>query len=228
MTRIITSLAFGLLTLTMAGTSASAKGDIIAPQPAPCASFDVNGDGGVNLGDWIFVLSQSDTNYDAASFFKSALQAGCTDHIIPSPNHVRIATACRDHFGFCDAIDMNGDEVLAFDDLQAVLGGSFSVMQRLDALLLIHGDGIASPTAPMTLRCLDVDMGGILVTMSGLFDTLLERLETCFDADMNGDGVLNIADTSIIWNPKTPLSIPERIAYHAAVNDDALCDGNLY
>ena len=69
------------------------------------------------------------------------------------------------------------------------------------------------------IACRFVVEDGPLYIFPGYADRIRERLNNCLGADLNGDNTLDVADLTLIYDPNVGLSIPERIAYAAAVSD---------
>jgi len=207
------------------------RGEDISPN---CVAYDFNQDGTTNFIDTLTLISDANSNEVVAQLIERAFASGCINTLfgtwVGQDLAVALAEIYLTHFNFCDTIDINDDNMLSFDDLQSILGSAnFSVPDKRGAVQLIRGDSIdRNPGDFNSLRmsCLNVDSDGPLITFNGLYEEILNQINTCFEADMNGDGALDITDVSIVTNPRTPLSIPQRIAYLAAIRSP-ICAGGL-
>jgi len=181
--------------------------------PDVCAAYDENGSGSITISDFVLALA-TDSNHYVADWIARTTRAGCW----PFENGSDEILA---HFNFCVAVDANDDHRLSFDDLQIVLSSDvFSVAEKMDAVIAISGGQLGNA------RCIARDSDALFENLPTLVDAMMDDLSACYEADMNGDGVLDIADYSLVSSRTSGLSAREQARLIQAI-ESPLCAGGL-
>ena len=190
-----------------------------APPLSRCVTVaDLNGDNVLTIGDTIAGL-QLDLQA-SADFFAMLLTTGCSHYLDFGST---LVSNVAEYSARCAMTDMNGDNVLDHaDGTLVLLSDDLTVPQKLIAIevLATGSPGVVIDEDGSTpARCRFVVEDGPLYNFPGYAARIVERLNNCLGADLNGDNTLDVADLTYIYDPDVDLSIAERIAFAAAVRD---------
>ena len=193
-----------------------------APPLSRCLTVaDVNGDGALSLGDTIGGLELD--LQSSADYFEMLVITGCSYYLNLGPNSPTFIQNLMEYTARCAMTDMNGDNVLDHTDSTLVLSSNaLTVTQKLIAIeILATGSSgvVVDDDFSTPIDCRFVVEDGPLYIFPGYAERIRDRLNNCLGADLNGDNTLDVADLTLIYDPNVGLSIPERIAYAAAVSD---------
>jgi hypothetical protein len=202
-------------------------GNDVPPLSRCLTVADLNGDGILNLADSLAGM-QLDLQ-DSADYYAKLINTGCSYYLDFGSDSSFIANLAE-YSARCAMTDMNGDNVLDYDDSTLVLSSNaLTVTQKLLAIEILStgSSGMAIDDDSQTpVVCRFVVEDGPLYIFPGYADRIVTRLNNCLGADLNGDNTLDVADLTYIYDPNVDLTIPERIAYAAAVRD-RLCPAVL-
>ena len=224
MKRIIHITCMTLLATTMLLSSSAAAKDDKGGPPEACAHYDVTEDGLLNFTDLIVILMSMHSDTGALNLLQDLEETGCAAELSLD---ARELSDMLSHYAYCVNIDADNDGLITFTDAQLFFDSSAPVAEKIDVLILARRQNI-QVSDDLYLGCWNVDPTTPLLTLPGLFDGLMARFDTCLNADLNEDGVLDVADLTLVWSKQSALSIQERIAYHDAITTDPLCQGSLF
>ena len=216
------------------------RGPSTVPEPGSCMAFNYNGDRLTDSHDVTPMLQIHDSDLESVQIIERSFASGCAAQLFSYPwaealSGEPVGEVMLQHYESCLAVDHDANGSLDLADVQLILADqSYSVRDRVDAIRRIGNEQISyegqyedtENTFTLNLQCRNVDLEGALLQTPGLYEDLMNRLSQCFEADLNEDNVIDVADLALVINRDTDLTVEQRIVYARAIQSP-MCSGVL-